>query len=116
MSRVRRAAALPLDVLVEAQAKAAGWPKPTREYKFHPIRKWRLDYAWELAPREAYRPKVAVEVQGGIWTGGKHGRGSGIAKDYEKLNHAQALGWAVLQLTPQQVRAGELQTWLEKMR
>lgn len=119
--RERRGAQIPLDVLVDAQAKAAGWPKPFREYRFHPERKWRFDYAWE-GQRNIEGDYIlmgrmlAVEIQGGIWTGGKHGRGSGIVKDYEKLNHAQALGWKVLQLTPQQVRKGELQSWLEKMR
>ena len=50
-----------------------------------------------------------------LTVGGKHGRGSGIVKDYEKLNHAQALGWTVLQLTPQQVENGELEKWLRKL-
>lgn len=116
MRRAARKAEIPLPVLVDAQARAAGWPLPMREYRFHPTRKWRFDYAWDLSPREAHRNRVGVEVQGGIWNRGKHGRGSGILKDYEKLNEAQSGGWVVLQLTPQQVRKGELQTWLEKMR
>lgn len=119
---MRRAAKvqIPLDVLVEAQAKAAGWPKPEREHRFHPVRKWRFDFAWVDAldkfPFEPPRERTALEIQGGIWNRGKHGRGSGILKDYEKLNAAQALGWRVLQLTPQQVRKGELREWLERMR
>ena len=91
------------------QCRAIGLPPPVGEYRFHPVRRWRFDYAWKLPTM------VALEVQGGIWTGGKHGRGSGIVKDYEKLNHAQANGWTVLQLTPQQVKAGELTQWLRKL-
>jgi len=107
-----------IDALVDAQARAAGWPKPEREYRFHPTRRWRLDFAWPrgalIDPFSSGRP-IAIEVQGGIWNRGKHGRGSGIVKDYEKLNHAQAMGWRVLQLTPQQVKNGELETWLRKI-
>lgn len=68
-------------------------PDYVTEYRFDPVRRWRLDYAWP-----AY--KVAVEVQGGIWVRGKHGRGSGIEKDQEKLNAAQVAGWIVLQCQP----------------
>ena len=105
------------DAIVDAQAKAAGWPVPEREYRFHPVRKWRFDYAWCRDPGcdGGWQNMTAVEVQGGVWSGGKHGRGSGIVKDYEKLNHAQALGWTVLQLTPQQVENGELEKWLRKL-
>jgi hypothetical protein len=46
---------------------------------------------------------LAVEVQGGIWTRGRHARGSGLVKEHEKLNAAAALGWRVLYCTPQQV-------------
>lgn len=107
-----------IDALVDAQATAAGWPKPIREYRFHPTRRWRFDFAWVGDPgcEGGWQNRTAVEIQGGIWTRGKHGRGSGIVKDYEKLNHAQADGWTVLQLTPAQVRAGELEAWLRRMR
>ena len=66
------------------------------EYQFHPTRKWRFDYAWP-------RYLVAVEKDGGVWSGGKHGRGSGIVKDHEKQNAAAVLGWRILRCTPQQL-------------
>lgn len=57
--------ALALDLRAE---KVAGW---VREHRFHPARRWRFDFAWpELL--------FAVEVEGGIWTGGRHNRGSGF--------------------------------------
>lgn len=68
-------------------------PEPQAEYRFHPERKWRLDYAWPDA-------RVGVEVNGNAWGvkgGGRHGK----AADLEKMNAAQALGWAVFQFTPQ---------------
>jgi hypothetical protein len=46
---------------------------------------------------------VAVELQGGIWSGGRHGRGYGIVGDYEKLNESQFYGWDVIQLSAKQI-------------
>ena len=72
-----------------ALCNAFGLPEPTPEYKFHPARRWRFDYAWE-------KQKVAVEIEGAIWTRGRHVRGSGYIKDCEKYNKAQEMGWVVL--------------------
>lgn len=94
--------------IVIHESRLAGLGAPAAEHRFHPIRKWRFDWAW--VPQ-----KIALEVQGGVWTGGKHGRGAGIVKDHEKLNAAQALGWRVIQLTPGQVKKGELLAWLKEM-
>lgn len=82
------------------QLKALGASEPVREWRFHPIRKWRFDLSW---PERL----IAVEVQGGVWSQGKHGRGSGVAKDYEKLNTAQIMGWKVLQFETSSVNSGE---------
>jgi hypothetical protein len=73
-------------------------PAPTPQYRFDPGRKWRLDFAWPAA-------KVAVEVHGGTWSGGRHTRGSGFARDREKMNRAMELGWHVWELTGDQVTA-----------
>ena len=35
-----------------------------KEFKFHPKRKWRFDYAFPFL-------MIAVEVDGGVWTGFK---------------------------------------------
>jgi very-short-patch-repair endonuclease len=69
-----------------------GLPMWEKEYRFHPKRKWRFDYAWS-----AY--KIAVEIEGGSWVGGRHNRGAGFAKDCEKYNAATAAGWRVFRLT-----------------
>ena len=68
------------------------------EFKFHPVRKWLLDYA--IPSR-----KIGIEIQGATYTAGKHTRGTGYANDCEKLNAAQCLGWRVLWYTTQQLRA-----------
>ena len=44
--------------------------KLTPEYRFHPTRKWRLDWFHESG--------VGVEIEGGIWTKGRHTRGKGF--------------------------------------
>lgn len=73
--------------------KNSGLPTPTPEHKFHHTRKWRFDYAW-------IDKKVALEVEGGIWTGGRHTRGAGFQGDMEKYNEAVVLGWTVIRTTP----------------
>ena len=67
-------------------------PVPTREYVFHPIRKWRFDIAWPSI-------KLAVELHGAVFAAGRHTRGVGITKDSEKMNAAIFLGWRVLVYT-----------------
>ena len=59
-----------------------------REYRFHPERKWRFDFADPVN-------KVAVEIDGGVFGNGRHSRGAGFRSDCEKLNAAAALGWRV---------------------
>ncbi|MBK8477775.1 MAG: hypothetical protein IPL39_16165 [Opitutaceae bacterium] len=76
-------------------------PNPVPEYKFHPTRGWRFDYAWPDA-------KIALEVEGGIWMAShgkksRHFTGSGAKADMEKYNAAACLGWRVLRCTPQQL-------------
>ncbi|HMU61585.1 MAG TPA: hypothetical protein PKA66_07375 [Gemmatimonadales bacterium] len=70
-----------------------GIPAPIAEHRFHPTRKWRWDYAWPAA-------KVALEVDGGLFIGGKHARGAGILKDQEKRNAGATLGWRLLVVRP----------------
>ena len=71
-------------------------PIPTTEFKFCKDRKWKFDYAFE-------KKKVAVEQEGGIWTSGRHTRGSGFMRDLEKYNKAVLLGWRVLRYSPEQM-------------
>lgn len=93
-----------------ALLKAHGVPLPRAEYVFAPPRKWRFDYAWpdEWESHGAYAgnmngPNVAVEVEGGAWTRGRHTRGKGFIADMEKYNEAAVRGWRVIRVTPQQL-------------
>ena len=62
-----------------------------REYRFDPVRRWRFDFAWP-------KSKVAVEIEGGVWTQGRHTRGAGYLADLEKYNTAAVAGWLVIRL------------------
>ena len=91
---------------VEKLCKSLGLPVPEREYRFHPKRRWRFDYAWP-------DKKIAVEVEGGTWIYGRHNHPSGFLKDIEKYNSAVILGWRILRYTPQQIAQGE---WIEDLK
>jgi hypothetical protein len=51
-----------------------------REYRFCATRRFRFDYYHDNG--------VAIEIEGGIWTKGRHTRGAGYIKDMEKYNLA----------------------------
>jgi hypothetical protein len=72
-----------------------GIPQPVAEHRFHASRRWRFDYAW---PDNGC--KVALEIEGGAWTGGRHFRGKGALADMEKYNEAAIAGWIVIRRTP----------------
>lgn len=63
------------------------------EHRFHQIRKWRFDWA-------ITEYKIAIEEEGGIWSGGRHTRGKGFIGDMEKYNTATAIGWKVIRIKP----------------
>lgn len=67
-----------------------------KEYRFHPVRKWRFDYA---IPTH----KIALEVEGGVWTGGRHTSSTGFLKDMEKYNTGTLLGWRIFRTTPSEL-------------
>lgn len=76
--------------------------KPEMEFRFHPIRKWRFDAAY---PDQ----KIAFEVEGGTWSGGRHVNPIGFEKDCEKYNTAAKTGWRVFRLTPKMIKSEYLQ-------
>lgn len=71
--------------------------QPAREYEFSRTRKWRFDFAWPES-------LVAVEIDGGAFSRGRHTRGGGFEKDCEKLNAAALDGWRVFRFTPQMLK------------
>jgi very-short-patch-repair endonuclease len=87
-------------IVLQALAQLVG-VAPISEYRFHATRKWRFDYAW---PEQ----KVALEIEGGVWTGGRHVRPKGYLRDIEKYNAAAVAGWRILRCTPTGVLNGEM--------
>lgn len=84
-----------------------------REFRFCPPRLWRFDFAW---PKLA----LAVEVEGAVWTGGRHTRGGGFTQDAEKYATAMLLGWRVLRVPEAWVRRpygqrSEAMTWVRAL-
>lgn len=95
-----------LEELFAFQMKAAKLPEPTREFVFHPTRRWRFDFAW---PDRT----LACEVDGGEWVRGRHQRPGGFRKDAEKFSTAAAMGWLVLRVTGSMVEDGSALTLIE---
>jgi hypothetical protein len=79
-----------------------------REHRFDPARRWRFDFAWPAR-------MVALEVEGGAWSGGRHTRGAGFTADIEKYNRAAVLGWTVIRATSAHVRSGKALSDVQQM-
>lgn len=111
----------PADVLKREQAKAAREALEAamalhlraagiafeREFRFHDKRAWRFDFALPAA-------RLAIEVQGGVFSGGRHARGAGITDECEKFAAAVIAGWRVMPVTGAQVRSGEAIQWVKQ--
>lgn len=93
--------------ILSCALRKEGLPLPVEEYKFSPDRNWRFDYAFPEF-------KIAIEQEGGIFTGGRHVRGAGYLKDMEKYNQAAILGWRILRYTPEQLVSNSIED-LKKM-
>jgi len=83
------------------------YPGVVPEFRFHPERRWRFDYAWP-------DKMIALEIEGGTWTGGRHTRGKGYESDCEKYSEAAILGWKVIRATTGMVKDGRALELLEK--
>lgn len=69
-----------------------------RGYRFHPVRKWAMDFAWPDR-------RFAVEVDGAVFAAARYGHTSatGIRRDYERDAAALALGWVVFRITSEMI-------------
>ncbi len=79
-----------------------------QEFKFHPERKWKADF-------HLVGKKILVEVEGGIWSSGRHTRGKGYIGDMEKYNAATMMGYQVIRFSTEQVKSGLAIQQIEKM-
>lgn len=90
--------------------RAAKLPAPLLEHRFArdlaSPRQWRFDLCWP-------EHMLAVEVEGGIFVQGRHGRGVGMLNDMEKYNSALVNGWRVLRVAKQHIDNGKALEWIE---
>ena len=78
-----------------------------REVRIIPERRWRADFGFPGT-------RILLEIEGGVWTGGRHTTGAGFIRDAEKYNAAAMAGYTVLRVTTAQVESGEALTLVEK--
>ena len=69
-----------------------------KEYGFHPLRKWRADY---FLPEI----KLCIEVEGGIFTRGRHVRPNGFKGDMEKYNTMSIMGLGFIRVIPSKLKS-----------
>ena len=91
--------------LLLAHYKITGWQA---EFRFCPNRRWRFDFAWPT-------PKVAVEIEGGVWMTGRHQRARGYLNDCEKYETALMLGWTVYRVPGPWVATPKRHIWRAEM-
>jgi very-short-patch-repair endonuclease len=94
-----------LEELLAWQLKAMKLPSPKREFRFHPTRMWRVDFAWTEF-------MVVVEIEGLTHQGGRHQRIAGFEADAEKYMALERAGYKLLRLTPRLVRSGKGVRWI----
>lgn len=87
--------------------RLAKLPEPHQEYKFHSTRKWKFDWAWPLYG-------VALEQEGGAYSGGRHTRGKGFTDDCVKYSEAAAMGWLVIRVPPSDLCSEQTLDWIRR--
>jgi len=88
------------------QIIAAGLPRPCTEVRFamerigsapgirsrlkkYGLKDWRFDFLFR-------EERLAIEVNGGNYVGGRHSNATALTDEYRKINKAQQLGFRVL--------------------
>ena len=97
-----------VDIFKILKGTCEGW---IYEYKFDTVRKFKFDYA-------NLRLKIAIEIEGGIYTGTGHAKTGRYLSDMEKYNKASIKGWIILRYAHGQEKkiAGDVKKAVEKRR
>lgn len=88
---------------------ALGGVELVREFRFDKTRRWRADFASESA-------RVLIEVEGGVWRGGRHTNPQGFINDAEKYLAATLQGWSVIRLVGEQLNPATLRQVVDYVR
>lgn len=87
-----------IEIYMAAVMDDFGIPARMYQYLFaRPERQWEADFAWPDA-------RLIVEIDGALYTQGRHVRGDGREKDMERDNWCVMHGWRVLRFSTGQVR------------
>lgn len=79
----------------------------TRWHDYEKTRNWAVDFAWPGR-------RLIVEVEGGVYTQGRHTRPAGFIKDVEKYNALTLAGWTLIRFTRREVNSGEALNQIER--
>jgi len=90
-----------LEKRFETLWRGLGGPELEREFRFHPTRRWRADFAH-------LESRTLIEIEGGIYVNGRHNRAAGFAADLEKYLEACLDGWRVVRLGPNELTSDHL--------
>ena len=98
----REAAQNALKIAVASEISRRSGEEYFLEYHFaRPDRAWRSDVAWP-------RVRVALEIQGGNWNGGRHCRPSAMQAEYDKANGYDCRSWLCFYADWAQMKRPEL--------
>lgn len=86
-----------------------GGPTLEREFRFHPQRKWRADFAH-------LESRTLIEIEGGIYIQGRHNRAAGFIADAEKYIEAFLAGWNVVRVISAQITAPTVERLIAAVR
>ena len=106
--RRKRRPPVDLGEVLAKQLQLAGVITPMREFRFHPIRQWRIDLAWPHI-------RLAVECEGFSQGGkaGRHQRTEHMHANCEKHCALAVMGWRLMRVTGAQIRTGIALKWIE---
>lgn len=82
-----------------------------REWKFYSPRKWRADFMLSVPGK---LEPILLEIEGAIWTQGRHTRGKGYLADLEKYRVAAALGFKVFRFSTSEVLDGTAKEFIRE--
>lgn len=97
-----------LETKFELFWRSLGGPELEREFRFHPERKWRADFAHTTS-------RTLIEIEGGIYIQGRHNRAAGFVADAEKYLEAFLAGWTVVRLTSAQITAPNVERLIRRL-
>ena len=119
-AEIKRAKEVRQRIAFQEFCEKYGIPKPVPEFQFAKKqgRKWRIDYYFErecIVDGYPKTVKIALEVEGGVYTGGRHVTPEGFLKDMEKYNALAEYGITLYRITPGQLFQFDVVTKLKKL-